>query len=839
MMIYLSLLLLFIGIRTNVYAAEPSVAGLYTESLDGGIKLRWTSYHNPTSYTIKRSMTRDGSYTTIADNVIEKSYVDTGLENGKSYYYKVVPRNEEGIGVESEAIAGMPSESNYLWMDVYGHGARIVKLEVYDMDDNKIFYEASMINDPTETFPSDQWVEWLREGYGWFFNRGQGVDQLYMTRFRVKLKPHKGIKRINVHCGYDSPIKAKVYETVDTDLTNVQPIEEIKFDIRGKTKIYEILKSGLKAQGEDEEVYLTWNPVQEADTYTIKRSENESGPFTKIADNITQAEYVDRTVKNQKTYYYQVDGYSQYGNHYDLGTVHATTTKVRYVILDFFESYDCEDISIKEIELLDLNQNKIDFMVAESATYDTPIDYDSANTFYCLGHDYNLLKYAQDGNLETRTYLYHDLDNGEWARYALRLDENIGISKINFWADSCKQPKRVSFFTSLDYSYIDNLKYRKNKDLAFFAEQTIADADEVISYTFTQSAPQTPVGVNAISEDGRAKITWDKVDNAESYNVKRAVSAGGPYTVVARELLETEYIDFGLTNGKEYYYVVSAVNKGGEGADSQEVLVAPNQRIPQVPANVFIQSGEDMIELNWQSIYNAESYTIRRSETAGGPYQVIQEHITDNTYIDHELPFGMSYYYVITATNTMGESQYSQEACGIPGQAVPDKPENIISQMIGNKVYISWDAAHRAVSYKILRSDAEDGNYTLLKDSIRGISYEDSEVEADQIYYYKITAVNEKGESEPSDAVQAMVKQVNEQKIFLSITMKNGGTKEYILTHSELTKFMHWYQEKTEGKGLSHYSLMGKNRYGAYKSAKTYILFDSILAIDVKEIQEQ
>ena len=48
---------------------------------------------------------------------------------------------------------------------------------------------------------------------------------------------------------------------------------------------------------------------------------------------------------------------------------------------------------------------------------------------------------------------------------------------------------------------------------------------------------------------------------------------GGPYTTVASQAA-TGYNDTGLVNGATYYYVVSAVNLGGESANSIQASAA-------------------------------------------------------------------------------------------------------------------------------------------------------------------------------------------------------------------------------------------------------------------------
>ncbi|MCA9236785.1 MAG: hypothetical protein KDA44_15020, partial [Planctomycetales bacterium] len=59
-------------------------------------------------------------------------------------------------------------------------------------------------------------------------------------------------------------------------------------------------------------------------------------------------------------------------------------------------------------------------------------------------------------------------------------------------------------------------------------------------------------------------LSWDALADADSYNVKRATDAGGPYTTIATGLAGTSFNDTGLTDSEDYFYVVSAVGAWGE-----------------------------------------------------------------------------------------------------------------------------------------------------------------------------------------------------------------------------------------------------------------------------------
>ncbi len=79
--------------------------------------------------------------------------------------------------------------------------------------------------------------------------------------------------------------------------------------------------------------------------------------------------------------------------------------------------------------------------------------------------------------------------------------------------------------------------------------------------------------------NGQVNLTWTSVATATNYIVKRSQSSGSESPLASTG--GTSYSDNSVINGNTYYYVVSAVNTGGEGPNSAEVsLTVP---LPPVP----------------------------------------------------------------------------------------------------------------------------------------------------------------------------------------------------------------------------------------------------------------
>jgi hypothetical protein len=71
-------------------------------------KLGWNAVEQGWIYAVKRSVTAGGPYLTVAGSVTGTSYVDTGLDAGRTYYYVVQASNLVGAGPDSSEVSATP-----------------------------------------------------------------------------------------------------------------------------------------------------------------------------------------------------------------------------------------------------------------------------------------------------------------------------------------------------------------------------------------------------------------------------------------------------------------------------------------------------------------------------------------------------------------------------------------------------------------------------------------------------------------------------------------------------------------------------------------------------------
>jgi len=88
------------------------------------------------------------------------------------------------------------------------------------------------------------------------------------------------------------------------------------------------------------------------------------------------------------------------------------------------------------------------------------------------------------------------------------------------------------------------------------------------------NAPAAPANLSAVPGYGQIALTWSVPMGWSSINVKRATVSGGPYTTITN-VSGFGFTDTVVSNGSAYFYVVSATNTFGEGANSTEIAAIP------------------------------------------------------------------------------------------------------------------------------------------------------------------------------------------------------------------------------------------------------------------------
>jgi hypothetical protein len=169
------------------------------------------------------------------------------------------------------------------------------------------------------------------------------------------------------------------------------------------------------------------------------------------------------------------------------------------------------------------------------------------------------------------------------------------------------------------------------------------------------TVPGAPCGGSAVGSDGIIHLSWSPSNDGGSaitgYKVYRSTASGSEkllLTVGTR----TAYSNTGLTNGKTYYYRLSAVNAVGEGALGPEISGTPSIAsavlhafsLTAKPVNGYVQLTWTVPSLSAPLV----SFDIMRTES-GAERMIATVPGTKLSYHDEGVAIGKDYTYRIVA----------------------------------------------------------------------------------------------------------------------------------------------------------------------------------------------
>jgi hypothetical protein len=285
------------------------------------------------------------------------------------------------------------------------------------------------------------------------------------------------------------------------------------------------------------------------------------------------------------------------------------------------------------------------------------------------------------------------------------------------------------------------------------------------------SAPQF---LNATYETNEFNITisWSAVQNATSYNIYRFIT-GTPIKIDSVSGSTFTYVDTSTDNDllyeNQYRYFVRAVTTiNGVQVESANSPTATGKLAEPTPVAPTLTAStgnfDDRIELNWNSVNYATSYTIYRN----GSFLTT---VTTNSYTDTSVDPAVNYSYKAFATNSRGSNgPFSNEITN----AWRKLPAPTLTATGGStQITLSWNSITNATSYKVYRGIAPgEENYTLIA-TVTTNSYNDTNTDliSEINYYYSVSAVNSSfGEGTLSSFEDAVLILIPSQPQSLSAT---------------------------------------------------------------------
>jgi hypothetical protein len=177
---------------------------------------------------------------------------------------------------------------------------------------------------------------------------------------------------------------------------------------------------------------------------------------------------------------------------------------------------------------------------------------------------------------------------------------------------------------------------------------------------------------------------------------------------------------------------------------------------PSTPAGLAATPGSGSVLLSWTASTGTApiTYNVYRG-TASGETLLTSADATAS-YTDSSVTAGTTYYYKVSATNSVGTSGLSSEvsATVIPTGTAPSIPAALTATPGSGSISLSWTASSGStpITYTVYRGTTSGGE-ALLASAIATTGYTDSSVTAGITYYYEVSATNSFGTSAKSSEV--------------------------------------------------------------------------------------
>ena len=285
----------------------------------------------------------------------------------------------------------------------------------------------------------------------------------------------------------------------------------------------------------------------------------------------------------------------------------------------------------------------------------------------------------------------------------------------------------------------------------YYVRAYAADGTYVDSKIVRRSCdlPRPVVTSSNQASTGSPKLTWEAVDGAVHYQVYRATSKNGTYSLV-KTTTSTSYTNTSAKAGETYYYKVVAVAERSAANSADSVVRYRTCDLPRPVVSVDNVEASGKPKVTWEKVKGAVGYEVYRATSKNGAYSLMKT-TTSTSYINTSAKAGETYYYkvVALAKNSLADSASSAVKSLVCDLA---QPQIKISLNSSGKPRLTWEAVNGATAYQVYRATSLNGKYSLTY-TASGTSYTNSKANDGTTYYYKVKAVcdNDKASSADSE----------------------------------------------------------------------------------------
>lgn len=736
----------------SALTAPPRPDGLVAAGGVAEIALEWEQTRGATEYRVFRSLTAAGTFDLVAE-VELTTWVDTGLEDGLTWHYRVSAVNASGESAQSIARSAITAPPPPATLVATGGTQRVTL--TWSSARGATGYRVTRATAPGGPFQD--------------LGPAGNVTGLSFTDTALS----EGTTYWHaVHSRNDSGVSAPA--------------------ITGGATTIPGAPGNLQAQVEGLVVTLSWETVAGAEAYVVLRSTSPTSGFIAVGEPVTGAGFVDGPLEPGRTYYFQVRAANPGGT----GPASATTS-----------ARTSPGIPSNLVAAGGNGQVTLTWNTTTAATgYD--VERATGDGEFAPLQSVTTATLTDTGLDAGSTYRYRVRATNEAGPGAFSLPASVitrppapggvtatgGDASITLdWEPAQGATQyRVYRSATVDGSYAaigPQLTATGFVDSSVTPGQTWSYVVEAgnASGVGPRSAPVTatslPARVATLQAAGgaaRITLTWQGTQGASSYAIHRAESPTGEFTEIATATA-SPFIDQPLAAGIARSYRVVARNAAG---DAQPSPTASAWTAPATPTGLqVVAASTSQIELSWDASPTAGSvtYEVQRANAEAGPYTNVGAGRTETSFTDSSGSPGRTYWYRVRALNSAGPSDWSTS---VPALTLPDRTTGLIAVGKLGQVDLTWTAVNGAVEYEVFQFDADAGDFVSLGLG-SGTSRTVGSLAPGTTYRFTVRAHNASGPGALSDERSAtthalaptnLVAQSGHDSVSLSWTASSGAT---------------------------------------------------------------
>ena len=316
---------------------------------------------------------------------------------------------------------------------------------------------------------------------------------------------------------------------------------------------------------------------------------------------------------------------------------------------------------------------------------------------------------------------------------AVSTTEAMGFFKIQFRViDPARPTTNISFYCK---EYFSTTETEKNI--------TVNDGRQIIAEYKDVSTLSKPSLVGVVPASDGLKVSWNGVEGAVGYEIRRCTSTTGWETVDYVGADVTEYVDTGLVSGTTYIYTVIAFNNYGV---SLYDAVGLSCKYIEKPVVSSLRNAVGGVEVKWNSTAGADFYLIFRRVKGETEWTQIakRSYSSGTTYKDTTVVDGTEYEYDVVSATDSYASPTSEEGVSVTYVSSPSVT-SLTNTLSG--IEIKWTAHPDATHYILYRRDRALESTLVEYVPVSTNYYVDKNVSAGKIYVYSVKACTNNGDS--------------------------------------------------------------------------------------------